>query len=87
MDAFLSDLKHAARMLVRTPSLTIAAVTALALGIAVFLSGHARAQDAGYLAQTFNPAHAGLARSAGVPAQLGNEAYVDALARLVYYWA
>jgi len=60
---------------------------ALALGMAVVFSGQALAQDAPYLAQTFNPAHAGLARSAGVPAQLGNEAYVDALARLVYYWA
>lgn len=59
----------------------------VALGLAVFFSSHALAQDQDYLAQTYNPAHAGLARSAGVPAQLGNENYVDALARLVYYWA
>jgi hypothetical protein len=28
----------------------------------------------------------GRARTAGVPAQLANEAYVEALARVVYYW-
>jgi hypothetical protein len=55
--------------------------------MAACLSGHALAQDADYLARTFNPAHADLPRSAGVPAQLGNENYVDALTRLVYYWA
>src|SRR5438094_803323 len=33
MDAFLKDLKHSARMLRRTPSFTIAAIAALALGI------------------------------------------------------
>jgi hypothetical protein len=39
-----------------------------------------------YTALAFNPAHADLARSAGVPARLANEAYVEALARIVYYW-
>jgi putative ABC transport system permease protein len=34
MDAFLRDLKHSARMLLRAPSFTIAAIAALALGIA-----------------------------------------------------
>ncbi len=34
MDAFLKDLKHSARMFLRTPSFTIAAIAALALGIA-----------------------------------------------------
>jgi putative ABC transport system permease protein len=34
MDAFANDLKHSARMLVMTPSFTIAAISALALGIA-----------------------------------------------------
>ncbi len=34
MDAFLKDLKHSVRMLVRTPSFTIAALFALTLGIA-----------------------------------------------------
>src|SRR5258708_10357493 len=34
MDAFLKDLKHSVRMFVKTPSFTIAAVAALALGIA-----------------------------------------------------
>ena len=39
-----------------------------------------------YAARAFTPAHADLARSAGVPAQLANDRYVEALARLVYYW-
>ncbi len=34
MDAFVKDLKHSARMFLRTPGFTIAAVAALALGIA-----------------------------------------------------
>ena len=36
-----------------------------------------------YAARAFNPAHGDLARSAGVPARLANEAYVEALARIV----
>jgi hypothetical protein len=39
-----------------------------------------------YTARAFNPAHADLARSAGIPARLANEAYVEALARIIYYW-
>jgi hypothetical protein len=39
-----------------------------------------------YPARAFTPAHADLLRSAGVPAQLANAAYVEALARIVYYW-
>ena len=35
MDTFLKDLKHSIRMLRHTPSFTIAAISALALGIAV----------------------------------------------------
>jgi hypothetical protein len=38
------------------------------------------------LAQAFKPAHGDLPRSAGVPAELANEKYVAALARIVYYW-
>ena len=38
------------------------------------------------IAQSFTPAHAQLARSAGVPATLAAESYVEALARIVYYW-
>src|SRR6202049_997742 len=34
MDVFLKDLKHSARMFLQTPSFTIAAIAALALGIA-----------------------------------------------------
>src|SRR6266566_661485 len=33
MDVFLKDLKHSARMFLQTPSFTIAAIAALALGI------------------------------------------------------
>jgi hypothetical protein len=40
-----------------------------------------------YTTRAFNPAHPELARSGGVPAQLANEAYVEALARIIYYWA
>lgn len=39
-----------------------------------------------YTVRAFTPAHGGLARSAGVPARLANETYVEALARIVYYW-
>ncbi len=39
-----------------------------------------------YAARAFTPAHPDLARSAGVPAQLANEKYVEALGRVVYYW-
>ena len=39
-----------------------------------------------YPARAFTPAHGDLARSGGVPAELANEEYVEALARLVYYW-
>src|SRR3974390_859323 len=40
-----------------------------------------------YAARAFTPAHADLARSAGVPAQVADEDYVEALARIIYYWA
>jgi hypothetical protein len=40
-----------------------------------------------YEARAFTPANANLARSAGVHAQLANEEYVEALGRIVYYWA
>jgi hypothetical protein len=39
-----------------------------------------------YTARAFTPAHGDLPRSAGVPAQLANDEYVEALARIVYYW-
>jgi len=39
-----------------------------------------------YAARAFTPAHGDLPRSLGVPAQLANERYVEALARVVYYW-
>lgn len=39
-----------------------------------------------YEARAMNPAHPDLANAAGVPARLANERYVEALARVVYYW-
>jgi hypothetical protein len=36
--------------------------------------------------RAFTPAHGDLARSGGIPAQLANEEYVEALAHIVYYW-
>jgi hypothetical protein len=42
--------------------------------------------QAPYTARAFTPAHGDLARSGGVPAQLANVEYVEALARVVYYW-
>jgi hypothetical protein len=39
-----------------------------------------------HIAESFTPAHPDLPRSAGVPALLGTESYVEALARVVYYW-
>jgi hypothetical protein len=43
-------------------------------------------QETPYAARAFTPAHGDLNRSAGVPAKLANEEYVEALARIVYYW-
>lgn len=43
--------------------------------------------DIPYTARLLNPAHPDLPNAAGVPAKLANEAYVEALARVVYYWA
>lgn len=39
-----------------------------------------------YTVRAFHPAHPDLANAAGVPAMLANEAYVESLARIVYYW-
>ena len=39
-----------------------------------------------YLVRSLKPAHPNLANAAGVPAELANERYVEALARIVYYW-
>jgi hypothetical protein len=39
-----------------------------------------------YTTRAFTPAHGDLARSAGALARLANEEYVEALARIVYYW-
>jgi hypothetical protein len=39
-----------------------------------------------YIARQFTPAHPDLPNAEGVPAQLANERYVEALAHVVYYW-
>ena len=39
-----------------------------------------------YTVRALNPAHADLPNGAGIGARLANENYVDALARIVYYW-
>jgi hypothetical protein len=59
------------------------------LAVATLVSaggGSAAQQREPYVARAFNPAHPDLARSAGIPAQLANQDYVEALARIVYYW-
>ena len=43
-------------------------------------------ESIGHIAEGFTPAHADLPRSAGLPALLGSQSYVEALARVVYYW-
>ncbi len=39
-----------------------------------------------YPVRAFTPAHPDLKNAGGVPARLANEAYVEALGRIVYYW-
>jgi len=43
-------------------------------------------ESIGHVVEGFTPAHADLPRSAGVPALLASQSYVEALARVVYYW-
>ena len=63
-------------------------IVSLAIGLATAAAAQAQnASDIPYVARAFNPAHGDLPRSAGAPAQLANEEYVEALARVVYYWA
>jgi hypothetical protein len=64
--------------------------TFASLAFVFVTAGSALAQTAPqipYTARAFNPAHGDVARSAGVPARLANEEYVESLARIVYYWA
>ncbi|WP_380878722.1 hypothetical protein ACFB49_18300 [Sphingomonas sp. DBB INV C78] len=42
--------------------------------------------DIPYAARQFTPAHADLKNGAGVPASLAYQAYVESLARILYYW-
>ena len=39
-----------------------------------------------YPVRAFTPVHPDLKNAAGVPAKLANEAYVESLGRIVYYW-
>ena len=63
----------------------ITTIVALSLLCSSQSSAQTRSQVP-YAARAFIPAHTDLARSAGVPAQLANQDYVAALARVVYYW-
>jgi hypothetical protein len=70
-----------------TASFGIAHAVSSVLLIGPVSGASAQADDrAPYVARALSPAHADLPRSAGVPAQLANEQYVEALARIVYYW-
>ncbi len=64
-----------------SPAPTLAA---LVLGTSL---AFAQSTQESYLSEAFNPASPNLARSAAAPALLANEDYVEALARIVYYWA
>jgi hypothetical protein len=55
------------------------------VALAIAGSVHVQAQEP-YAARAFTPAHGDFARSSGVPAKVANEQYVEALARIVYYW-
>lgn len=59
---------------------------ALGLSAAAPLAQAQTVADTPYAARALSPAHGDLVRSAGIPAQLANEQYVEALARVVYYW-
>ena len=62
-------------------------LASLAVALLASVTVHAQTSpQVPYASRAFTPAHGDLARSAGVPAQLANEEYVEALARLVYYW-
>jgi hypothetical protein len=62
-------------------------LASLAVALATTTTVHAQTSpQVPYTTRAFTPAHADLARSAGVPAQLANEEYIEGLARLVYYW-
>jgi hypothetical protein len=71
------------------PQMKLTSVLAsVAIALAITTTVHAQTSpQVPYATKAFTPAHGDLARSAGVPAQLANEDYVEALARIVYYWA
>jgi hypothetical protein len=62
-------------------------LTTLALVCAASAAIAQPASQPSSIARAYNPAHPDLPRSAGQPAQLANEAYVESLAHIVYYWA
>jgi len=61
-------------------------LASLAVALAATAAVAQTSPQAPYATRAFTPAHGDLPRSAGVPAQLANQEYVEALARLVYYW-
>ena len=66
---------------------TMSMLTSLAVALLAGVTVHAQTSpQAPYEVRAFTPAHPDLARSGGVPAELANQEYIEALARLVYYW-
>jgi hypothetical protein len=64
------------------------ALVSIAVTLATASAAYAQpAAEIPYPARAFNAAHPALPRSAGRPAQIANDAYVEALSRVVYYWA
>jgi hypothetical protein len=67
---------------------TTSILASLSVGLVVTAAAHAQNGPLlPYTAQAFTPAHGELGGSRGNAAELANEEYVKALARVVYYWA
>jgi hypothetical protein len=64
-----------------------AILASVAAGLVLATPALARGtSDLPYQTRALTPAHENLARSAGIPALIANQDYVEALARIVYYW-
>ena len=64
------------------------ALVSIAITLAAASAAYGQpAAEIPYPARAFNAAHSNLPRSAGRPAQIANDAYVEALSRVVFYWA
>ena len=66
---------------------TTSMLASVAVALLASVTVHAQTgPQSPYEVRAFTPAHPDLARSGGVPAELANQEYIEALARLVYYW-